>query len=505
MTIRLLVCLFVVLAALVTDAAPRFARIFADHAVLQRNVENVVWGVGAVGGEALFVRFGNHRIAARVDRNGRWEVRLPAQDASREGQALELFADDQRVAVVRDVVLGEVWLAAGQSNMQFPVRGMVKGLPEARAWVDAATEPLIRFRRINDRVLKDRKAEARDLASADAWKVMTPESVPGFSAVAAVFAREVHEQLNVPIGIIDVSWGGKPIEPFIPREQFATPLLQRIRELADGNEPDELSKLRGGVIIRNPEGHPGAIFNARMAPVVPYGLRGFLWYQAESNAGRGEDPREYRHKMRALIEGWRQRWNDQQLPCYFVQLPSFPSATGWIRMREEQRRALEIPHTGMAVTIDVRGEGIHPPDKLSVGRRLARLALAWTYGRNRSSGSGPIYLNHRVEGSDIRVRFVHADKGLMVGGKAGVAPAQEVSDQALRWFDIAGADGVWHSAQARIEGSEVVVRAAAVRNPVAVRYACNTEPQGGNLYNRDGLPASPFCSDLKLLPWEDHQ
>ena len=334
---------------------------------------------------------------------------------------------------------------------------------------------------------------------------MTPDSVLAFSAVAAVFARELQEQLQVPVGIIDVSWGGKPIEPFIPREAFSTPLLGRIRELADADKLEELKQLRGGVIIRNPEGYPGAIFNARMAPVVPYGLCGFLWYQAESNAGRGEDPREYRYKMQALVEGWRARWKNEKLPVYFVQLPSYPPASGWIRMREEQRLALTIPDTAMAVTIDIRGEGIHPPDKLSVGRRLSRLALVQSYGRAELESSGPLYQSHRVVRSNIRVRFTHVKSGLMVGEKPGVLPARETSGAPLRWFEVAGGNKIWHAAEARIDGEEVVVSARQVANPVAVRYACQTQPQGGNLYNRAGLPASPFCSHLEMLPWANQK
>jgi sialate O-acetylesterase len=379
---------------------------------------------------------------------------------------------------------------------------MLKGMPSTQSWVDSAERPEIRFRRINDPVLEDGDAEAADLATADAWVPMDPQTVLTFSAVAASFARKLADEQKVPVGIIDVSWGGKPIEPFIPRENFSIPLLKQIKSLADEEKLDELAALRGGVIIRNPQGYPGAIFNARMAPLTQFGLRGFLWYQAESNAGKGEDPREYRHKMAALITGWRSRWENTELPCYFVQLPSFPSAPGWIRVREEQRRALSISKTGMAVTIDIRGEDIHPADKIPVGERLARLALSRTYGHDDVVASGPLYRDHAVEGSAIRVRFDFAESGLMVGDRPDAGPVVETGDAASRWFELAGEDGAWHSATAKIDGREVVVTSAAVEAPIAVRYACDTQPQGGNLYNRAGLPASPFCSKLEWLPWE---
>jgi sialate O-acetylesterase len=487
-----------------TEAALRFARIFSDHAVLQQDREIHVWGSGATSGQSLELVFGSARIAATVSRAGNWTARLPAQAANRTGRTLKLLAGGNTAVAIDDVLVGEVWLAAGQSNMQFPVRQIVRQLPAAKAWVAGCQLPTVRLRRINDPVLEDPNSKAADLQPTGAWFSMTPESVVSFSAVAAVYARELHENLGVPVGIIDVSWGGKPIEPFIPREQFSSPLLITIRQLADTGAIDELARLPGGVIIRNPQGHPGAIFNARMHPLAPYGLRGFIWYQAESNCGKGEDPRHYRFKQEAMIAGWRKSWADDRLPCYYVQLPSFPTATGWIRMREEQRLALSVPNTGMAVTIDVRGEGIHPPDKLSVGRRLAQIALAKTYDSGPDDVTGPTYQSHSISGRSIRIQFADVGDGLMIGDKLSVAPAAETPGQALRWFEVADRNGKWHPATALIDGTSVVVSSKEVNRPVAARYACHVRPQGGNLYNRTGYPASPFCTDLKLLPWTDH-
>ena len=502
--IRIFFILIFLVGLLPAAAAPRFANIFADHAVLQQGVELTIWGTATEPSANLWVKWGDapERIPVERGKRGVWTAILPAQKASAEGRDLRLFENGKLVAVAKDVVVGEVWLAAGQSNMQFQVKGMLKGMPSTQSWVDSAERPEIRFRRSNDPVLEDGDAEAKDLATADAWEPMTPESVLTFSAVAASFARKVFEEQQVPIGIIDVSWGGKPIEPFIPREAFSTPFLKKIKALADEEKLDQLAALRGGVIIRNPQGYPGAIFHARMAPLTQFGLRGFLWYQAESNAGKGEDPREYRHKMAALFGGWRSRWQNDELPCYYVQLPSFPSAPGWIRVREEQRRALSIPNTAMAVTIDIRGDNIHPADKVPVGDRLARLALAGTYGREDVVARGPLYRDHAVEGPTVRVRFDFAEPGLMVGDRPNAGPVVEARGAALRWFELAGKDGIWHSAKAQLEGDEVLVTSDAVAAPIAVRYACDTQPQGGNLYNRAGLPASSFCSKLEWLRWE---
>ena len=483
---------------------PRFAKIFSDHAVLQQGEPIPIWGFGSGSGVSLQVRFGETVVKAHSDRVGNWNALLPAHSAKAEGRTLALLKDGAAVKELRDVVVGEVWLAAGQSNMQWPMRQVAKKLPEAKEWVASSRLPDIRLRRINDPVLKNREKWARDLASHGEWMSMSPDSVMGFSAVAGVFARELHEARNVPVGIIDVSWGGKPIEPFISPSMFLRPPLKPIRVLAEAGRLDELAKMEGGVIIRNPEGHPGAIFKARISPLVRYRLKGFIWYQAESNCGRGEDPRGYRFKQKALIQGWRALWGNPKMPMYYVQLPSFPGATGWIRMREEQRLALSVPHTGMAVAVDVRGEGIHPPDKLSVGRRLARLALAKTYGVGGDEVGGPRYQRHEITGDQVKVHFSNVGDGLMIGDKTGVERARPTEDRRLNWFELADAQGTWHSAQARIDGNTVIVSSETVSRPVAVRYACQVQPQGGNLYNRAGYPASPFCSDLKLLPWEDH-
>ncbi len=474
------------------NAAPRFAHIFADHAVLQRDQPVTVWGTGADPDAEYQIRYRGEAVTANVEKSGDWHATLPKLNATKTGRSLELIKDRKIIASVEDVVVGEVWLAAGQSNMQFRIAGMVKGLPKTQTWVDSANHDTIRFRRIDDKVLADRKSEAADLDSNIAWVPMTPETVLNFSAIAAVFATEIGRDLDVPIGIVDVSWGGKPIEPFIPREAFSSPFLQGILALADADKIEELKSIEGGVFIRNPEGYPGAIFNARMAPITSYGLRGFLWYQAESNAGTGEDPRGYRHKMEALFRGWRKRWENESLPCYFVQLPGFPRATGWIRAREEQRRALDIPNTGMAVTIDLPGEDIHPPMKIPVGQRLAKLALANTYQKEGVVSSSPIYRDHEVSGREVRVHFSGAGGGLKTAD----------SNKPL-WFELAGSDGKWHSAKAEIEGETVVVTSDKVDAPVAVRYACATYPRRGLLFNAAGLPASPFCSDLDLLPWID--
>lgn len=487
----------------IAQAELKLGSFFCDHLVLQQGVPLDVWGTGEAG-KAVELRFAGQTVRTRVAESGSWRIQLRPLAANAQGEDLHI-SDGQTQRVVHDVVVGEVWLAAGQSNMQMMVRAMVKKLPETATLVNDANTPGIRFLRIDEAVGGGRRL---DFQKPPAWKLCRPETVRAFSAVTWIFARRLHEDLDVPVGVIDVSWGGKPIEPFIPGEAFAGhPLLQQIKKLADQKQLDALAKLKGGVIIRNPEGYPGAIYDSRMRPLEGCGLRGFLWYQAESNCGKGEDPRDYRHKMQVLAGSWRQAWDDPDLPLYFVQLPKYKEeAGGWIRMREEQRRSLVIAHTGMAVTIDTGSDDVHPANKVDVGERLALLALHRSYQRPVVD-SGPLYQSHRIEEAVVTVSFTHADSGLMVARKTGLQEPQEIGGAKVPYFELAGEDGVWFTAQAHIDGNEVCVSSPQVARPQVVRYACLNNPQEGLLYNRDGLPASPFCSDLAGLPWteEDSQ
>jgi sialate O-acetylesterase len=248
-------------------------------------------------------------------------------------------------------------------------------------------------------------------------------------------------------------------------------------------------------------GQPTAIYHSMVYPLAPYGIRGAIWYQGESNGGEGV---EYFHKMRALIEGWRAVWNQGEFPVYFyfVQLANWQNPNddpaggdGWARIREAQRQTLTIPHTGMAVITDIGEAGdIHPRNKQDVGKRLARWALRDVCGKELVV-SGPLYREMKIEDGRIRLFFDHVGGGMIVGKKSGLEPTRAVENGRLERFAIAGADRKWHWADAMIDGETVVVRSDDVREPVAVRYAYSMNPAGANLYNREGLPASPFRTD----------
>ena len=400
-----------------------------------------------------------------------------------------------------NLLIGEVWYASGQSNMQMNIGSCGKKLPQIQKILEDPQSRIIRTIRIGN---PDTVSPLVDLPEPVSWQLDTPANRQKQSAAAYFFARKIQEHLQVPVGIIEGSWGGKPIEGFIPEEEFRKrPLLKPILELSNSNDLEKLKQIEGGVIIRNTAGRPGRIFNARVAPIAPYALKGFIWYQGESNAGNGEDPRNYRHKTRALVEGWRSVWNQPELPFYFVQLPAFrDTSAGWVRLREEQRLSLDIPNTGMAVTIDLKDEDIHPANKQDVGYRLANWALAKTYGKTIPF-SGPIFSSAKMEGNQARVSFDHVGCGLMVATKEGLKAPVEQSDTPLAHFELNDGIGNWHPAVATIDGKTVLVKSSSVAKPIAVRYACEGNPENANLYNRDGLPASPFCSVLKLLPWEE--
>ncbi len=365
----------------------KIARVYSDHGVLQRGVEVPVWGVAEPDVKVL-VEFGGQTRSTISGDDGKWMVKLAPLKAHAVGNRMTVISGEEKLEI-RDLLVGEVWYASGQSNMQMNLAACAKKIEFVREVIAEPKSRLIRTMRIGN---GDTVQELDELPGPVTWQLDTPKNRPGQSAAAYFYARELHDELKMPVGIIEGSWGGKPIEGFIPREQFKKRAeLKQILELSEADELEKLGKVEGGVIIRNTAGRPGRIYNSRIAPVAPYALKGFIWYQGESNAGRGEDPRNYREKTRALVEGWRRVWKQDDLPFYFVQLPSFnDSAAGWIRLREEQRLSLEIPNTGMAVTIDLRDSDIHPSNKVDVGKRLAMWALAKTYGK-AIPYSGPLF------------------------------------------------------------------------------------------------------------------
>lgn len=493
-----------------------------SYAVLQRDKPLPIWGTGTAG-ERVTVRFAGQEVAATVDANGRWQVVLAALQASTEDRAMQVVGATSGTATAEHLVVGDVWLCAGQSNMEFKVRTVI----DAKDEVAAASQPLIRQLDIPN------VHAAQPLATVHAeWRACTPSSVGNFTAVGYFFARAVRTEVDVPIGLVEADWGGSRIEPWIPPVGIrSVPELSALTKQVDAWDvaTEEGSRAwkayvdqvrawmpraetaiaaRGAMpdppqapLPRDDRQEPTRVYNAMIHPLKPMALRGVLWYQGESNGGEGAS---YGQKMQALVQGWRTLFADESLPFYWVQIanyqgPSDPEkpwvGDGWAPTRDAQLKALAIPHTGMAVTIDLgEASDIHPKNKQDVGKRLALWALAQDYGKSVVR-SGPLYRGQAIEGSTIRISFDHIGGGLMVGDKRGLAPPVEVAGGKLTWFAIAGEDKAWRKAEARIDGDSVVVSAPGLTKPVAVRYAYAMNPQGCNLYNRDGLPASPFRTD----------
>lgn len=481
----------------------RLARIFGDHMVLQRGKPVPVWGT-ADRGEQVTVEFRGQKVSTVADRTGSWRVVLKPMGA---GGPYTMTVRGNNMITLQDVLVGEVWICSGQSNMEWPLFLARDGERE----VAAANHPQIRLfmvpKAVSDVPLDD--------LSGGQWVVCSPETARNFSAVGYFFARELNRELGVPIGMIQSAWGGTPAESWTSLPTLeSNPLLRPIVESWERSVQAYPQAARGylqqmeqwevNAARARAEGRPepprpnrptpprsnpwkpAGLFNAMIAPIVPYAMQGVIWYQGESNAGRAY---EYRTLFPAMIQDWRRAWRQGDFPFLFVQLANFmavrpePGESAWAELREAQTMTLALPKTGMTVAIDIgAADDIHPRNKQDVGRRLALNALAIAYGK-KVVYSGPIYTRMKREGSTIRLFFKHTDGGLMTP-----------NGEPLKGFAIAGADRRFVWAEARIDGDTVVVSSPQVSDPVAVRYAWADNPIC-NLYNKAGLPASPFRTD----------
>ncbi|WP_149497693.1 sialate O-acetylesterase family protein [Roseiconus lacunae] len=487
---------------------------FSDHMVIQRDRDVRIWGT-ADPGDAISVTFKTHDARTKADENGGWSVEIASGKADATGATLTVASGNEQVQI-KDVLVGEVWFASGQSNMVFTMN-------RVPAYTDLIAEtnlPNVRF--FNAPMVTSVEPQ-NDIEGE--WTLANPQTVPQYSAVAFFFARKLNEELDVPIGVIKSAWGGKPVETFTSREQLrtneGTKRLVEATEAADQKYDPATAKLQyekrlaqwkkasaiyretpaeqRGRAPRRPaspkrpldtEGQPGVLFNSMIHPFVGYTIRGAIWYQGEGNAKAGAVP--YDQTLPLLIQDWRQRWNDP-FSFYFVQLANFRMPTTepgdddpWPLLQDRMRRVLDtVDKTGMAIINDVgEAKDIHPKNKHDVGERLARWALAKDYGRDLVY-SGPLYRSSQVNDGSIEVTFEHVGEGL--GTR---------DDQDLRRFEIAGQDRQWHWAKATIvDNDSVQIESERVPDPVAVRYAWAANPEGANLVNSEGLPASVFRTD----------
>ena len=497
------VFLLLVGTAIAALADVRLPAIFSDHMVLQAEVPVNVWG-WASPDERVSVSLAGQTQTTTADASGKWRVTFsPLKKAN---SATTMTVKGRNTLVVEDVLVGQVWLGSGQSNMELLVK-RAKGFPREQA--DAKFPEIRMFT-----VKKTGSTNESDDVSGR-WVVCSSNTVGMFSATLYFFGRELHLQLGQPVGLIHSSWGGTPIQAWMPQDaiesspHYADLVERKRQELATWPEREEkiLADIRTweaeaakgtnknfGVKPRNPgrpdavQSMPARLYNGMLHPLVGYRIGGVLWYQGEANARDGEPGATvYADLQTRLITGWRTAWGVPDMPFLFVQLPNYddlrdPTGTSWAFFREAQARTLAVPNTGMAVTIDIgEANDIHPKNKQEVGRRLALLALADVY-KTKPSARSPMFREQAIQGHEAHLKFSHAAGGLVARGGG------------ITGFVVAGADQKWLPANARIEGEVVVVSSAEISAPVAVRYGWADNP-GCNLYNRAGLPLAPFRTD----------
>ncbi|HRK32044.1 MAG TPA: sialate O-acetylesterase [Tepidisphaeraceae bacterium] len=483
--------------------------LFSDHMVLQREATIPVWGT-ADAGEQVAVTIANQSRLTVADAKGRWRVDF---DPIHSERPLVLTVKGKTTLTVNDIRMGEVWVCSGQSNMEWPISRSLNAEAEAAG----ANWPDIRFFNVSPKK-KPAREPARDVDAQ--WTICTPESANGFSAVGYFFGRHLHQKLDgVPIGLINVSWGGMPAEAFTDMETLRSDpafndILTRFNnavtiypqalaayeeKLAEWERAKKEAEAKGEKVPNRPgapygpdsPNGPAALWNGMVHPITPFAIRGAIWYQGESNAGDPLRAAQYRKLLPAMITGWRRAWGQGDFPFLIVQLANYraPASqpaepeSAWALLREAQTlTAAEMKRVGQAVTIDIgEANDIHPKNKQDVGLRLGLAAEKIAYGRDVIF-SGPALDSMKVDGDAAVLTFQHIGSGLMS------------KTERLEGFAIRGEDGVWHPGEATIDGETVIVRSEHVAKPHAIRYAWANNPPA-SLYNNEGLPAVPFRTD----------
>ena len=533
------------------SADVKMAPIFGDHMVLQAGTKLPVWGTAAAG-EKVTVTVGGETGSATAGADGKWLVTLDPLKASTT--PLTMTVAGQNTLTFSDVLAGDVWICSGQSNMEFGLNMEW----DAKDQVPQANLPLVHLFLVPH---KTSLTPVTDIISTSPqylggqWVVCTPDNVikvggwSGFTAAGYFFGREIQKATGQPVGLIGTYWGGTPAQAWTSTEKLASdPVLKYYADQhdqtaanyakaqadapalqakytadvaqwktdnglaanatpADINTANAKAKAAGKPMMQKPPApsdggahSPSNLFNGMIAPLIPYAIKGAIWYQGESNGGSVASATEYRTLFADMITDWRARWGEGDFPFFFVQLAKFKNPNPpYAVLRESQAKTLSLPNTGMAVAYDIGDQdNIHPQDKLDVGKRLALAAEHVAYGKDLVY-SGPIYDKIAVTGGTVRVSFTQVGGGLAIGSAPWVSPkAQPIPATSLVGFTIAGEDKMFYPADAKIDGDAVVVSSAQVPAPVVVRYAFIDAE--GNLYNKEGLPAPPFRSDDWEIP-----
>ena len=478
----------------------KLSSVFGDHMVLQRDMDLKVWGWSKAGDD-VSVEIAGQKAAGKAGPDGRWEVKLAPLATNDSGLQMKI-SNGAETITFSDILVGEVWVCSGQSNMQWPVSSSydpdLESLTAKYPKIRLITVPQVGTQEIQNSFEGE-------------WTECNPASVASFSAVGYFFGRQIHQTLDVPVGLIDNAWGGSAAEAWVKREvleadlKYADYIEQWKKTEATFNYEEAREKWKEAVAAAKAAGkknlprpprnvlagqhRPGNLYAGVLYPIIGYGIRGTIWYQGESNAGRAWN---YRDLFPLMISHWREEWGQGDFPFYWVQLADFreevtePAPSDWAVLREAQTHALELPNTGQAVIYDIgEGRDIHPRNKEDVGKRLARIALARDYGYKDLAYQSPSFASCEVNGSEAILTFENV-------GKLGLY-AFDVRE--AKGFVVAGEDQVWHNAQAEIvDKDKIKVSSKDEPAPVAVRYAWATNPVA-NVRSRDNLPLIPFRTD----------
>ncbi len=494
---NLITAALILLCALPLRAQVRLPALFSDHMVVQRQRPVHVWGMGDPG-ESVTVSFRGESKTGLADSLGRWSVYLAPAEA---GGPFDMTVRGDNTLTFHDVLVGDVWLASGQSNMEFPMRKTANSGAE----IASAKYPKIRLLLVQ----KAYSDYPRSDVAVVPWTDCNPTSVADFSAVAYFFGREIHQREKVPIGLIDVTWGGTPVEawtslPTLTADAGLMPVFAARAALMNKQEEslllieDEKRQIEeaksAGKPVPNFPWHgdmnswaPAALYNGMIAALTPFAVRGVIWYQGENNSRLELVPAMYERVFPKMIQDWRQAWGEGDFPFLYVQLANFTSTNleDWATIREAQRKTLVLRNTAMVVTIDIGDPAdVHPTNKQEVGARLALAGRAVAYGE-AIEYSGPLFREVVPDDHALRIWFDHTASGL------------EAKGGGLRGFEIAGEDGHFYPAEAKIDGASVIVSSSEVLKPTKVRYGWANNPDC-NLYNGAGLPASPFQASLNV-------
>ena len=473
--------------------------LLSDGVVLQRGLPMHIWGKASPG-EAVQVSFNRQSKRTVADFTGRWHIYLAPEAA---GGPYEISVKGQNEIVLHDVLVGDVWIASGQSNMEYPMEGWGGTAKDEAEEIPKANLPMVHLLHVPHAVAD----HPLDDLPATKWMACTPESVREFSAVGYFFAKEIAAREKIPVGVIETSWGGTVAEAwtsldglssnaslmpvFAHRAHMMDELIETELIAPHEKELKEQARAKGlpePLFAWHPDPRswePAALYNAMLAPLTPAAIRGVIWYQGESNTPLERAPL-YETLFETMMHDWRTHWGIGEFPFLYVQIANFKSSAleNWARVRDAQRKALSVGNTAMVVTIDIGNpDDVHPTDKRDVGLRLALGARALSYGE-RVEYSGPLVREVTREDRGLRLWFEHAE-GLKPGAR-------------LCGFEIAGEDGKFATATARIEGAQMVVSSPQVEVPVAVRYAWENSPECP-FFNQAGLPASPFQISLPLF------